>query len=116
MVDEDMRENPGNYKAIQSRPDSNIDFRRVSVLYVYFKNHSAGITTKLKPNDFENLRQWQPGDILTFDHTEHIAIVSDKRRSDGIPYIIHSTPPYAREGDEIMYWMPRITGHFRFPK
>lgn len=116
MVDEDMKEHPENYREIQSRPDSNIDFRRVSILYVYFKNHAASITTQLKPNDFENLRQWQPGDILTFDHTEHIAIVSDKRRSDGIPYIIHSTPPYAREGDEIMYWMPRITGHFRFPR
>ncbi len=116
MVDEDIKNNPSNYAGVLKRIDPNIDFRRVSVLYIYFKNHAASITTQLKPNDFENLKQWQPGDILTFDNSEHIAVVSDKRRADGIPYIIHSAPPYAREGNEIMYWMPRITGHFRFPK
>lgn len=116
MVDEDIKNNPGDYKEIQGKPDPNIDFRRVSNLYVYFKKYAASITTELKPNDIENLKEWQPGDIITFDHSEHIAIVSDKRRADGIPYIIHNAPPCAREGDEIMHWMPRITGHFRFPK
>lgn len=116
MVDEDIRDNPGNYAGVHGKIDPNIDFRRVSVLYIYFKNHAASITTQLKPNDFENLKQWQPGDILTFDNSEHIAVVSDKRRADGVPYIIHSSPPYARESDEIMYWMPKITGHFRFSK
>lgn len=116
MVDEDIRNHPGDYKRIEGKPDPNIDFRRVPNLYVYFKKYAASITTELKPNDIENLKEWQPGDIITFDHREHIAIVSDKRRADGIPYIIHNAPPYAREGDEIMYWMPKITGHFRFPK
>ncbi|WP_368490394.1 DUF1287 domain-containing protein [Clostridium sp. BJN0013] len=116
MVDEDIRNYPGDYEKIEGQPDPNIDFRRVANLYVYFKKYAASITTELKPNDIENLKEWQPGDIVTFEHSEHIAIVSDKRRADGIPYIIHNSPPYAREGDEIMYWMPRITGHFRFPK
>jgi hypothetical protein len=116
MVDEDIRNHPGDYNRIEGKPDPNIDFRRVPNLYVYFKKYAASITTELKPNDIENLKEWQPGDIITFDHREHIAIVSDKRREDGIPYIIHNAPPYAREGDEIMYWMPKITGHFRFPK
>lgn len=116
MVDEDIRNHPGDYKRIEGKPDPNIDFRRVPNLYVYFKKYSQSITTDLKPNDVDNLKEWQPGDILTFDKSEHIAIVSDKRRADGIPYIIHSAPSYAREGDEIMYWMPKITGHFRFSK
>jgi uncharacterized protein YijF (DUF1287 family) len=116
MVDEDIKNNPGDYKGIQGKGDPNIDFRRVPNLYVYFKKYAVSITTELKPNDMENLREWQPGDIITFAHSEHIAVVSDKRRADGIPYIIHNAPPCAREGDEIMYWMPRITGHFRFPK
>ncbi|AKN30288.1 hypothetical protein Ccar_05400 [Clostridium carboxidivorans P7] len=116
MVDEDIRNHPGDYKRIEGKPDPNIDFRRVPNLYVYFKKYATSITTELKPNDIKNLKEWQPGDIITFDHSEHIAIVSDKRRTDGVPYIIHNAPPYAREGDEIMYWMPRITGHFRFPK
>lgn len=116
MVDEDIRNHPGDYKRIEGKPDPNIDFRRVPNLYVYFKKYATSLTTELRPNDIENLKEWQPGDILTFDHTEHIAIVSDKRRTDGIPYIIHNAPTHAREGDEIMYWMPKITGHFRFPK
>lgn len=116
MVDEDIRNHPGDYKRIEGKPDPNIDFRRVPNLYVYFKKYSQSITTELKPNDVDNLKEWQAGDILTFDKSEHIAIVSDKRRADGIPYIIHSAPSYAREGDEIMYWMPKITGHFRFSK
>lgn len=115
MVDEDIRNHPDDYKKINGKPDPNIDFRRVPNLYVYFKKYAQSVTLKLKPNDVENLKEWQPGDILTFDNREHIAIVSDKRRADGIPYIIHNAPPYAREGDEIMYWMPKITGHFRFP-
>lgn len=116
MLDEDIRNHPYDYNRIQGNPDPNIDFRRVPNLYVYFKKYALNITTELKPNDIENLKEWQPGDILTFDSSEHIAIISDKRRADGIPYIIHNAPPCAREGDEIMYWMPRITGHFRFPK
>ncbi|WP_446899788.1 DUF1287 domain-containing protein [Clostridium sp. LBM24168] len=101
---------------MQGKSDPNIDFRRVPNLYVYLKKYASSITTELKPNNIDNLKQWQPGDILTFDHSEHIAIVSDKRTEDGIPYIIHSTSPYAREGNEIMQWMPKITGHFRFPR
>lgn len=116
MVDEDIRNHPGDYKRIEGKPDPNIDFRRVPNLYVYFKKYAQSITTELKPNNIDNLKEWQPGDILTFDNREHIAIVSDKRRADGVPYIIHNTPPYAREGDEIMYWMPKITGHFRISK
>ncbi|WPC44244.1 DUF1287 domain-containing protein [Clostridium sp. JS66] len=116
MVDEDIRNHPSDYKRIEGKPDPNIDFRRVPNLYVYFKKYAQNITTELKPNDIDNLKEWQPGDILTFDNKEHIAIVSDKRRTDGVPYIIHNAPPYAREGDEIMYWMPKITGHFRVSK
>ena len=36
-----------------------------------------------------NLYQWQAGDIVTYDYPhEHIAIVSDKRGKDGVPYIL----------------------------
>ncbi len=116
MVDEDIKNHTKDYKRVEGKPDPNIDFRRVPNLYVYFKKYATSITVELKPNDIENLKKWQPGDIITFDHSEHIAIVSDKRRADGVPFIIHNAPLCAREGDEIMYWMPKITGHFRFSK
>jgi len=61
------------------------------------------------------LQEWQGGDIVTFSNPEHIAIVSDKRNSDGIPYIIHNAGPYTMEVDNLMRWIPGITGHFRFP-
>ncbi|AYD39971.1 DUF1287 domain-containing protein [Clostridium fermenticellae] len=115
-VDYDIRNHPDAYKKVEGKPDPNIDFRRVPNLYIYFKRNVKNVTTTLKPNDLDNLKNWQPGDIVTFDNREHIAVVSDKRRADGVPYIIHSVPPYAREDDELMHWMPKITGHFRIVK
>jgi uncharacterized protein YijF (DUF1287 family) len=116
MVDKDIREHKGSYPAVNGRPDPNIDFRRVRNLYVFFKKYATSLTLELKPYDIENLSQWQGGDIVTFSNPGHIAIISDRRRNDGIPYIIHNAGPYTREGDDLLYWMSSITGHFRFPK
>ncbi|WP_097028311.1 DUF1287 domain-containing protein [Clostridium peptidivorans] len=116
MVDEDIKNNTKLYPRVKGKPDPNIDFRRVPNLHVFFIRHAESLTLELKPGDAENLKQWQGGDILTFDNPQHIAIVSDKRRKDGIPFIIHNSSPYTAEADVLDYWYPKITGHFRYPK
>ncbi len=117
MVDKDIRKRIRHYPRVNGRPDPNIDFRRVANLQVFFKKHAKNLTLKLKPNNANNLSQWQGGDIATFADPDHIVIISDKRRKNGVPYIIHHIWDwtYPVEVDELLAWMPNITGHFRFP-
>ncbi|KNY29594.1 DUF1287 domain-containing protein [Pseudobacteroides cellulosolvens] len=116
MIDKDIKAHRRDYFSSKRKSDPNIDFRRVSNLFVFFKKYSKNLTTKLKPYDIDNLREWQGGDIVTFKNPNHIAIVSNKRRPDGIPYLIHNGGPYTMEIDTLVTMMPGITGHFRFPK
>lgn len=117
IVDKDIRLNLPQYSRIGGKPDPNIDFRRVPNLIVYFKRNAQILTQEIKPADVENLSQWQPGDIVTFaDPHEHIAIISDRRRADGVPYILHNSGPIPTESDQLQSWPSPITGHFRFPR
>jgi uncharacterized protein len=117
FVDKDIRENLAQYPRVAGKPDPNIDFRRVPNLMVFFRRHGTELTKDIKPGDVGNLTQWQSGDIVTFDNPhEHIAIVSDKRRKDGVPYILHNAGPTPSETDQLQSWPSKITGHFRFPK
>jgi len=116
MIDEDIRENTSDYPRVNGTPDPNIDFRRVKNLVVFFEKYATSLTTEIIPGDAENLGEWQGGDIVVFgDPVEHIAIVSDKRRKDGVPLIIHNAGPYTLENDMILNWPSPITHHFRFP-
>lgn len=116
MVDEDIREAPEAYGTTGSRPDPNIDFRRVSNLVVFFRRHARELTTTVKPGDSENLVEWQPGDIVVFGPPyEHIGIISDQRRPDGVPLLIHNAGPRAAEKDHLLRWPSKITHHFRYP-
>ena len=114
LVDNDIKNKTKDYAV--NTPDPNIDFRRVKNLYIFFKKYSDNLTTDVKPYDIQNLKEWQPGDIVVLN--EHIAIVSDKRRKDGVPFIIHNASFHAKEEDVLMWWSKngRIKGHFRFPK
>lgn len=116
LVDADIRGNLFLYPRVEGKPDPNIDFRRVPNLIVYFKRHAQDLTQEIISRDVENLVQWQPGDIVTFAAPhEHIAIISDKRRPDGVPYILHNAGPIPTESDQLESWPSPITGHFRFP-
>jgi uncharacterized protein YijF (DUF1287 family) len=116
MLDKDIRENTSDYPRVNGAPDPNIDFRRVKNLVPFFKKSATSLTTEIIPGDAENLKEWQGGDIVVFDDpVEHIAIVSDKRRNDGVPLIIHNAGPYTLENDMILEWPSPITHHFRFP-
>lgn len=104
MVDKDIAENLEAYTTIDE-PDPNIDFRRVVNLKIFFDRKAISL-----PTDFDNPQDWQPGDIVVFE--SHIAICSDKRNQDGIPFIIHAGVKSAREKNEIRNY--KIVGHYRW--
>ena len=108
LVDTDIKENIKLYTGID-KADPNIDFRRVKNLKVYFDNNCNVLT-----NDPYDIVQWMPGDIVIFGVT-HIAIISDKRNKQGIPYVIHNASRPNRDEDALIYWYSsrNITGHYR---
>ena len=110
MVDEDIKNNVDLYLRVGGKPDPNIDFRRVDNLRVFFSRHAKNLTT-----DLNQIEEWQPGDIVTFEK-EHIGIISDKRNEKGIPYLIHNGSQPNREEDiiELYSMVVNISGHFRF--
>ncbi len=113
MVDKDILKNKKAYPRVNGRPEPDIDFRRVPNLVSFFKRHAQILTTEVKPYNVENLVQWQGGDIVVYG--AHIGIVSDKRRDDGVPLLIHNPGPYAVEEDRLLTWPTPIRYHFRFP-
>ncbi|MBQ4347715.1 MAG: DUF1287 domain-containing protein [Firmicutes bacterium] len=106
MVDNDIEARPEAYTTIERR-DDNIDFRRVRNLKVFFEEYAIPLTT-----DIEQTDQWLHGDIVIFEGERHIGIISDKRNSQGIPYVIHNSGQLRREEDYFKREKP--TAHFRF--
>lgn len=109
MVDEDIKNNVDEYPRVDGKPDSNIDFRRVPNLKVYFERNQINLTT-----DLSKIEEWQPGDIVVFG-SSHIGIISDKRNKKGIPYLLHNGGQPLREEDilEVYNNYEPITGHYR---
>ena len=108
LVDEDIAKNIKNYNI--DKPDSNIDFRRVRNLKVYFDYNAQVLTT-----DVNKIEEWQGGDIVIFK--KHIALVSDRRNKNGVPYIIHHNDPWQlRYEEDVLASRRDIVGHYRFPK
>ena len=105
MVDADIAKNPSAYPLSGGVPDQNIDFRRVVNLEVFFRRNALSLTT-----DASEIEQWQPGDIVIYKG--HIAMVSDRRNAEGVPYIIHHTGHGAFEEDRLTY--QKIIGHYRW--
>jgi len=106
MVDNDILNRREAYPLIE-KPDTNIDFRRVRNLRIFFNEHAVSLTLDI--NEFE---EWQPGDIVIFDDDKHIGIISDKRNRDGQPYVIHNSGQRNREEDYLS--KSNVTGHYRF--
>ncbi|CAM3066568.1 DUF1287 domain-containing protein [Filibacter tadaridae] len=114
LMDRDIYNHTSLYPRVERNPDPNIDFRRVPNQNVFFQRFTESLTTELIPNNPENLAEWQPGDIVIYlEGTDHAGIVSDKRTKDGIPYLIHNTPPFASEIKLTSYKKP-IVGHYRW--
>lgn len=108
LVDEDIKNNKQYYNI--DIIDTNIDFRRVSNLKVFFERNSINLSL-----DINDISSFNPGDIVTFNE-KHIAIISDKRNKYGYPYLIHNAGQYKREDNTFKYWTKKygISGHFRW--
>lgn len=92
LVHEDMRTAFSAYPKTWelTRPDRNIDHRRVPNLETWLTRHGHELHDE----------NWQPGDILTCrvpPNLPHTAIVSDRRGYDGQFKVIHNIGRGARE-------------------
>ena len=105
MLDQDVGAHPDAYPLANGLPDSNIDFRRVVNLRVFFERHCLELTT-----DADEIAAWQRGDFVIYDG--HIAVISDRRNAQGQPYIIHHTGHGAFEEDALTD--RQILAHFRW--
>jgi hypothetical protein len=114
LVHEDITENFDTYPSNRiwglSKPDKNIDHRRVPNLRTFFTRHGTSLPVSNDPNNYK------PGDIVTWNLSDgflpHIGIVTDKKASDGTPMIVHnigSGPVH-----DNMLFSFKITGHYRF--
>lgn len=101
----------GNDRYNISSRDDNIDFRRVGNQEIFFKTYVENLTS-----DIYLFYEFQPGDIVTFDDSAHIAFISDKRNANGIPYLIQNSDEDQKEKEEDVLEITdmQITGHYRF--
>ena len=112
LVHEDMvahfQDYPSRRRWGLTRPDTNIDHRRVPNLRVYFER--AGFAKPVSAQAADYL----PGDLVTWDlggGIPHIGIISDRRAVTGAPLVIHNIGAGAREED--MLFRFKIIGHYR---
>ena len=116
LVDDDVKAHPDVYGIAAGDNDPNIDYRRTRNLLPFFERFAQHLT--LDPYDYE---AWQPGDIVIFASPKtgmwpgHIAVVSDRRASDGLPYLIHHTDNdrFSYEQDFLTTPQRIIKGHYR---
>lgn len=110
MVDADIAAYPADYANAAPAPDPNIDFRRTGVLDVFLSKYAQTLTT-----DTSDTAAWQGGDIVVFEYTRHIGVVSDLRDGDGLPFIIHNMGQRQRENDYLVFRKHMaVSGHYRF--
>ncbi len=110
-VHEDMKTNFSQYPTRWglSRPDRNIDHRRVLNLEVYLRRQGAEIAGG------RDLSAYQPGDIVAWTlpgGLPHMGIVSTRKASDGEPLIVHHIGGRPRLDKILFEW--DMTGHYRY--
>jgi uncharacterized protein len=92
-----------------SRPDRNIDHRRVPNLATFLRRHGVILPASHRAADYE------PGDIVTWRLSSglpHIGIVSD-RTSGETRLMIHNVGEGVKVEDVLFQY--EITGHYRYP-
>jgi uncharacterized protein len=110
LVNQDMRKAFPAYprKWGLSRPDPNIDHRRVENLAVFFARHGQTLPISQEAADY------RPGDLVTWrlaDGHPHIGLVSD-RSANGRPLLVHNIGAGAKVEDILFAFT--ITGHYRY--
>jgi len=94
-----------------SKPDKNIDHRRVPNLKAFFKRRGCELSVSKQPDDYH------AGDVVTWNvcgSLPHIGIVSDRKTESGVPLVIHNIGRGTQEED-ILFQYP-VTGHYRIAK
>lgn len=110
-IHEDMKAHFSKYPKIWGlkRTDRNIDHRRVPNLRTYLTRKGKGLPVGEDPANY------QAGDIVTCTvpgNRPHVVIVSGRKNSEGVPYIIHNIGSGVREEDRLFAFP--ITDHFRW--
>jgi uncharacterized protein YijF (DUF1287 family) len=107
LVHEDMARAWETYPKLWglTRPDRNIDHRRVPNLATFFSRHGSSRAH----------RDYQAGDLVTWrlpSGVPHIGIVSERRSERGRPLILHNIGSGAAEDDVLDTF--EVTGHYRY--
>ncbi|MDP2635605.1 MAG: DUF1287 domain-containing protein [Pseudoalteromonas sp.] len=114
LVHEDMRDNFSSYPSTRiwglTKPDSNIDHRRVPNLQTFFKRHGTVLAIT---NDADS---YKAGDIVTWmlpGNLPHIGIVVNELAPDNkTPLIVHNIGAGPQREDVLFSY--KITGHYRY--
>jgi len=113
-VHEDMVRNfdlyPRRWRWVVSRPDPNIDHRRVPNLMVFFARKGESLPLSGRADDYA------PGDLVTWDlggGVLHIGVVVDRKSAKSGRYmIVHNIGQGPRMEDIMFNW--KVTGHYRY--
>ena len=114
LVHEDMKANFEQYPSKRiwglSRPDTNIDHRRVPNMQVFFERNGLSLPLSTKKEDF------LPGDIVTWmlpSNLPHIGIVVDEKSTRTRNHMIVHNIGRGPKLDDILFSY-EMTGHYRF--
>ncbi len=116
LIHEDMKTAFDSYPQSRiwglTRPDPNIDHRRVPNQIAFFSRHGLQLAAEFSPATRD---EWLPGDIVFWklpNGKDHCGIVSDAENAEGVPLVIHNHEKCVEE-DCLLKW--KIVGHFRYP-
>ncbi|RVU83777.1 DUF1287 domain-containing protein [Leucothrix sargassi] len=94
-----------------TKPDPNIDHRRVYNLQAFFKRHKAELPRSRNPKDYK------PGDLVTWmvgPSFPHIGVVVNKpSKADPNRLMISHNIGYGPQIEDILFRYP-MTGHYRY--
>jgi uncharacterized protein YijF (DUF1287 family) len=107
---EDMSRNFASYPQRWglSKPDANIDHRRVPNLQRWFERQHRSLRVTKDTADY------RAGDVVSWklpNGLDHVGVVS-AQRSHGRPLLVHNIGAGAREEDVLFAWP--VTGHYRW--
>ncbi len=114
---EDIKANFDKYPSQKrwglTKPDRNIDHRRVPNLMVFFKRHG------IEKNISTDAGDYQPGDIVCWDlggGVTHIGIVVNKKSDNGARYLIVHNIGAGQVEEDCLFSYYKIIGHYQYKK
>lgn len=111
LIHEDMARNFDAYPRLWglSRPDPNIDHRRIPNQMCYMRRHWLTLPRSARGP------HWRPGDIVYWRYESgvlHCGVVSDRAGPSGLLMVVHNNS-VCRQEDCLARW--HVLGHFRRP-